>query len=194
VKNARFLESSTPYTNESGEETIFQDRRKDKGATTMRIGMGYDVHRLAPGRKLVLGGVAIPFDKGLLGHSDADTLVHAVIDALLGAAGLGDIGLHFPDTDLQFKDISSLKLLAKTNEMIRRKGYSIQNIDATIFAQAPKLSGFREKMQKNIARTIAIEPERINVKATTFEGLGMIGHGEGIAAMCVALLNDRSQS
>ena len=154
----------------------------------MRIGIGYDVHRLTTNRKLVLGGVVIPFEKGLLGHSDADALVHAVIDAMLGAAGLGDIGLHFPDTDLQFKNISSLKLLEKTNEMIRNKGYSVQNVDATIFAQAPKLSAYREKMQKNIARTIAIEPERINVKATTFEGLGMIGKGEGIAAMCVVLL------
>ena len=156
----------------------------------MRIGIGYDIHRLVPDRKLVLGGVVIPFEKGLLGHSDADALVHAVIDALLGAAGLGDIGLHFPDTDMEFKDISSLELLAKTNEMIRAEGYSIQNIDTTIFAQAPKLSGYREKMQKNIARIIAIEPERINVKATTFEGLGMIGQGDGIAAMCVALLRE----
>jgi 2-C-methyl-D-erythritol 2,4-cyclodiphosphate synthase len=155
----------------------------------MRIGMGYDVHRLVEGRKLVLGGVTIPFDKGLLGHSDADVLVHAVCDALLGAAGLGDIGLHFPDTDPEYKDVSSIKILAKTYELIGGKGFTIMNLDSTIFADAPKLSPFRDAMQKNIARTIEIEPDRVNVKATTFEGLGMIGKGEGIGAMCVALID-----
>ena len=154
----------------------------------MRIGMGYDIHRLVAGRKLVLGGIVIPFEKGLWGHSDADVLVHAVIDALLGAAGLGDIGQHFPDTDPEFKDISSLKLLSKTYEMISSKGLTVQNIDITIFAEAPKLLRYKTKMQKNIAQAIEIEQDRVNVKAKTFEGLGMVGKGEGMAAQCVALL------
>ncbi len=151
--------------------------------------MGYDVHRLVEGRKLVLGGVTIPFEKGLLGHSDADVLVHAVCDALLGAAGLGDIGLHFPDTDSEYKDVASIKILAKTYELISAKGFSIMNLDSTIFADAPKLSPYRDAMQKNISRTIEIEQNRVNIKATTFEGLGMIGKGEGIGAMCVALID-----
>ncbi len=155
----------------------------------MRIGMGYDVHRLVEGRKLVLGGVTIPFEKGLLGHSDADVLVHAVCDALLGAAGLGDIGLHFPDTDSEYKDVASIKILAKTYELISAKGFSIMNLDSTIFADAPKLSPYRDAMQKNISRTIEIEQNRVNIKATTFEGIGMIGKGEGIGAMCVALID-----
>ena len=155
----------------------------------MRIGMGYDVHRLVEGRKLVLGGVTIPFEKGLLGHSDADVLVHAVCDALLGAAGLGDIGLHFPDTDSEYKDVASIKILAKTYELISGKGFTIMNLDSTVFANAPKLSPYRDAMQKNISRTIEIEQDRVNVKATTFEGLGMIGKGEGIGAMCVALID-----
>ncbi len=154
----------------------------------MHIGLGIDVHRLASSRKLVLGGVVIPYEKGLLGHSDADVLVHAVCDAILGAAGLGDIGQHFPDTDPEYKDVSSLKLLATTAQMIRGKGFSVQNIDATILAEAPKLSPYKAEMEKNIARTIEIDPNNVNVKATTFEGLGMIGKGQGIGAMCVALL------
>ncbi|MBW2200309.1 MAG: 2-C-methyl-D-erythritol 2,4-cyclodiphosphate synthase [Deltaproteobacteria bacterium] len=154
----------------------------------MYVGMGYDIHRLVPGRKLVLGGMIIPFEKGLLGHSDADVLIHAVCDALLGAAGLGDIGVHFPDTDPEFKDISSMKLLVRTNEMIRKKGLGIQNIDSTIFAEAPKLNPYRETMGKNIGHALDLEPDRINIKATTAEGLGVIGKGEGIGAMCVVLL------
>ncbi len=154
----------------------------------MRIGMGYDIHRLVAGRKLVLGGIVIPFEKGLWGHSDADVLVHAVIDALLGAAGLGDIGQHFPDTAPEFKDISSLKLLTKTYEMISSKGFTVQNIDITIFAEAPKLLRYKAAMQKNIAQAIEIEQDRVNVKAKTFEGLGMVGKGEGMAAQCIALL------
>lgn len=154
----------------------------------MRIGIGYDVHRLVSGRKLVLGGVAIPFEKGLLGHSDADVLVHAVCDALLGAAGLGDIGIHFLDTDPDYKDISSLKILAKTCELLRDKNFKVMNLDSTIFADAPKLSPYREAMQKNIARTIEIEPGCVNIKATTLEGLGMIGKGEGMGATCVVLI------
>ena len=157
----------------------------------MRIGIGYDVHRLVSGRKLVLGGVDIPFEKGLLGHSDADVLVHAVCDALLGAAGLGDIGLHFPDTDPEYKDISSIKILAKTYNLVRGKNFKVMNIDSTIFADIPKLSPYRDAMQKNIARTIEIEPECVNVKATTLEGLGMIGKGDGIGAMCIVLLQLR---
>ena len=155
---------------------------------SIRIGIGYDVHRLAAGRKLVLGGATIPFAKGLLGHSDADVLVHAVCDALLGAAGLGDIGLHFPDNDPEFKDISSLKLLAETCKMVKDKGHTIENLDSTIFAEAPKLSPYRKAMQNNIAQTIEIAPDCINIKATTTEGLGMIGKGEGISAICIALI------
>ena len=154
----------------------------------MRIGIGYDIHRLIYGRKLVLGGVTIPFEKGLLGHSDADVLLHAVCDALFGAAGLGDIGLYFPDTDNEFKDMESIKLLDRTNKMVREKGFTIINIDSTIFAETPKLSPYREEMQKNIAQTLEIDPCRINVKATTTEGLGIIGKGEGIGAMCAVLL------
>jgi len=154
----------------------------------MRIGMGYDVHRLVQGRKLVLGGITIPFEKGLLGHSDADVLVHALCDALLGAAGSGDIGLHFPDTNPEFKDIYSIELLERTHRLVTEKGFSIQNIDSTIFAEAPRLSGHRERMQEKIARTLHMDIERVNIKATTTEGLGTIGRGEGIGAMCVVLL------
>ena len=155
----------------------------------MRIGIGYDIHRLVYGRKLVLGGVTIPFEKGLLGHSDADVLLHAVCDALLGAAGLGDIGLYFPDTDNEFKDMESIKLLDRTNKMIREKGFTIINIDSTIFVETPKLSLYREEMKKNIAQILEIDPGRINIKATTTEGLGMIGKGEGIGAMSVVLIS-----
>ena len=154
----------------------------------MRIGLGYDIHQLVIGRKLILGGVQIPFEKGLLGHSDADVLIHAVCDALLGAAGLGDIGQHFPDTDSAYRDIDSRILLSRTCEMIRAKGFSIVNLDTTVFAQAPKISPWKQEMAGNIANAIGIETERVNIKATTTEGLGMIGAGEGIAAMCVALL------
>ena len=154
----------------------------------MRIGIGYDVHRLVEGLTLVLGGVTIPFEKGLLGHSDADVLIHAVCDALLGAAGLGDIGLHFPDTDPKLKDISSILILSKTYNLLKDKGFSIINLDSTIMAEAPKITPFKKKKKKNIARTIEIEPECVNVKATTLETLGMMGKGEGIAALCIALI------
>ncbi|UCF94320.1 MAG: 2-C-methyl-D-erythritol 2,4-cyclodiphosphate synthase [Desulfobacterales bacterium] len=154
----------------------------------MRVGIGYDVHRLVAGRKLILGGVEIPFAKGLLGHSDADVLTHAVCDALLGAAGLGDIGWHFPDTDPAYKDISSLKLLTRSYSMVSSEGYTVQNLDSTIFAEAPKLAPYRQAMQKNIAAALGTPSVRINVKATTMEGLGTIGAGEGIAALCVVLL------
>ena len=155
----------------------------------MRIGIGHDVHRLVTGRKLILGGVEVPFEKGLLGHSDADVLVHAICDALLGAAGLGDIGEHFPDTDPDFKDIYSIKLLERTGRMLNDKGYSITNIDSTIFAQNPKLSPFKKEMRKNIALAVETGAENVNIKATTTEGLGMIGEGDGIGAMCVALID-----
>ncbi|CAB1061292.1 2-C-methyl-D-erythritol 2,4-cyclodiphosphate synthase (EC [Olavius sp. associated proteobacterium Delta 1] len=154
----------------------------------MRIGIGYDVHKLVTGRKLVLGGVVIPFEKGLLGHSDADVLVHAVCDALLGAAAMGDIGLHFPATDPRFKNISSMKLLAATNAMVHCNGFTIRNIDTTIFAEAPKIGPYRKRMQQKLARTVEVDPGCINIKATTTEGLGFIGKGEGIGAMSVALL------
>jgi len=154
----------------------------------MHIGLGYDVHKLVTGRKLILGGVTIPFEKGLLGHSDADVLVHAVCDALLGAAALGDIGQHFPDTDPKFKDISSLKLLAETRAMVSECGFAIGNIDTTIFAEAPKIGPYRKKMQQNLAAAVEVEPGCINIKATTTEGLGFVGKGQGIAAMCAALL------
>ena len=155
----------------------------------MQVGMGFDVHRLVTGRKLVLGGVTIPFEKGLLGHSDADVLVHAVCDALLGAAGLGDIGLHFPDTEPALKGIDSIKLLEKTYKLVSQKRHTIINVDATVFAESPKLSNYRLDMQRNIARAIEIDPHYVNIKATTFEGLGIFGRGEGIGAMCVALID-----
>jgi 2-C-methyl-D-erythritol 2,4-cyclodiphosphate synthase len=154
----------------------------------MRIGIGYDVHKLISGRKLFMGGVAIPFERGLLGHSDADVLVHSVCDALLGAAGLGDMGLYFPDTDPKFKDISSIKLLEETYNMVTQNGFNLVNIDSTVFAQEPKISPFRDKMQKNIADAMNVNKNRINIKATTTESLGMFGRGEGIGAMSVVLI------
>ncbi len=156
----------------------------------MRVGLGYDVHRLVVGRKLVLGGETIPFEKGLLGHSDADVLTHAVCDALLGAAGLGDIGQHFPDTDPAYKDICSLELLDRTARMLRKRNLAIVNLDVTVFAQAPKLAPFRDAICRRLAGVLGVAADRINIKATTTEGLGMIGAGDGIAAMCVALLRE----
>ena len=154
----------------------------------MRVGIGYDVHRLVKGRPLILGGVSIVYEKGLLGHSDADVLVHAICDALLGAAGLGDIGHHFPDTDPQFKDISSLKLLSKTCHMLAEKRFRIINIDSVIFAEEPKLGPYRPEMQNTLAKEMDIASHGVNIKATTTEGLGVIGKGQGIGAMCVALI------
>lgn len=154
----------------------------------MRIGHGYDVHRLIAGRKLILGGVEIPYILGLDGHSDADVLLHAVMDALLGAAALGDIGHLFPDTDPAYKGISSLKLLAVVAARIREKGYEIGNIDATVIAQKPKLAPFIEAMRKETARVLQIDPDRLNIKATTEERLGFSGREEGIAAHAVCLL------
>ena len=154
----------------------------------MRIGHGYDVHRLVSGRKLIIGGENIPFEMGLLGHSDADVLLHAVCDALLGAAALGDIGRHFPDSDPSFEGIDSRILLRKTAELLRGKGYRIVNIDATIIAQRPKLAGFIEEMRENIASDCGIETDAVNIKATTEEGLGFTGKAEGIAAHAVCLI------
>jgi 2-C-methyl-D-erythritol 2,4-cyclodiphosphate synthase len=153
----------------------------------MRIGMGYDMHRLVAGRRLILGGVEIPFEKGLLGHSDADVLTHAICDALLGAAGLGDIGCHFPDTDPAWADIESLKLLDQVRAMIRGD-WVIANIDATVMAEEPKISPFREAMVSRLAAVLRLNPIQINIKATTLEGLGAVGRGEGIAAQCIVLL------
>lgn len=154
----------------------------------MRIGLGYDIHRLVPDRPLVLGGVTIPFDKGLLGHSDADALVHAVCDALLGAAGLGDIGRHFPDDDPAYRGICSLRLLERTAARVRAAGYVVVNLDAVIFAEAPSMAPHRAAMQRNLAGALGVRPAAVNVKATTTEGLGVVGRGAGIAAGCVALL------
>ncbi|MCR5147885.1 MAG: 2-C-methyl-D-erythritol 2,4-cyclodiphosphate synthase [Eubacterium sp.] len=154
----------------------------------MRIGMGYDVHRLVPDRKLILGGVEIPYEKGLLGHSDADCLLHAVMDALLGAAALGDIGKHFPDTDERYKGADSVMLLEEVKKMITEKGYSIGNVDATIIAQKPKMAPHIPEMRRIIADTLAIDIDQVNVKATTEEGLGFTGEGLGISCQAVALL------
>ena len=155
----------------------------------MRIGTGYDVHKLVEGRKLILGGVEIPYEKGLLGHSDADVLVHAIMDALLGAAAMKDIGNLFPDTDEKFSGISSLILLKKVLCLLKEKNYCIINIDSTIIAQRPKLAGFIPQMIKNIADTLETDISNINVKATTEEGLGFTGSGEGIAAQAVCLID-----
>jgi 2-C-methyl-D-erythritol 2,4-cyclodiphosphate synthase len=157
----------------------------------MRIGHGYDVHRLVDGRKLILGGVDIPHEKGLLGHSDADVLLHAISDAILGAIGEGDIGRHFPDTDPEYKGADSIKLLMHVMALADAKGFTIGNLDATIVAQRPKLASHIPQMRDNIARALGAEPDRINVKATTTEELGFAGRGEGIAAYAVALLEKR---
>lgn len=158
----------------------------------MRIGTGYDVHRLVEDRELILGGVLIPYEKGLLGHSDADVLIHAIMDAMIGAMALGDIGKHFPDTDPEFKGISSLKLLGYVKALMDEKGYRVGNIDATIIAQRPKLLTYMEKMRENIAQTLEIEMDQINIKATTEEGLGFTGEGLGISTQAVCLLTERN--
>ena len=154
----------------------------------MRIGHGYDVHRLVEDRRLILGGVEIPFEKGLLGHSDADVLLHAIADALLGAAALGDIGLHFPDSDPRFAGADSRVLLKEVCRLVRAAGFEIENIDATILCQAPKLRPYIDAMRRNIADTCNLPLDRVSVKATTEEGLGFTGRGEGIAAHAVTLL------
>jgi len=160
----------------------------------MRIGQGFDAHALVAGRKLVIGGVHIPYEKGLAGHSDADVLIHAVCDALLGAAGLGDIGRHFPDSDARFKGIDSRKLLREVTRLLKERGLTAVNVDATIVAQAPKMASHIPVMCANLAADLGIAPDAVNVKAKTTEKLGFIGRGEGIAAEAVALLAENSRS
>lgn len=154
----------------------------------MRIGLGYDVHRLVDNRDLILGGVNIPYEKGLLGHSDADVLLHAIMDSLLGASALGDIGKHFPDTDPKYKGISSIKLLEEVGALLYKNGFSINNIDSTIIAQKPKMAPHIPTMRENIASALKIDLNQINVKATTEEGLGFTGTGEGISSQSICLL------
>lgn len=154
----------------------------------MRVGMGYDVHRLTVGRKLIMGGVEIPFEKGLLGHSDADVLVHAVMDALLGAAALGDIGKHFPDTDPEYEGVSSIRLLEHVGRILEENGYVIENIDATIIAQRPKMRPYIDQMRENMAKALGIETDQVSVKATTEEGLGFTGTGDGISSHAICAI------
>ncbi|MCI8858573.1 MAG: 2-C-methyl-D-erythritol 2,4-cyclodiphosphate synthase [Lachnospiraceae bacterium] len=154
----------------------------------MRVGIGYDVHRLTENRKLILGGVKIPYTLGLLGHSDADVLIHAIMDALLGAAALGDIGKHFPDTDPAYQGISSRKLLAYVAQLLEKEGYVIENIDATVIAQKPKLRPYIEQMEQNVAQVLGIDQSQVNIKATTEEGLGFTGRMEGISAQAICSL------
>ncbi len=154
----------------------------------MRIGHGFDVHRLVEGRPCIIGGVTIPFERGLLGHSDADVLLHAIADALLGAAGLGDIGRHFPDTDPQYKNADSLQLLARVNTLLAGHGWAVGNVDATVICERPKIMPHAARMVENISRVLAVESGAVNIKATTSEGLGFTGRGEGIAAQAVCLL------
>ena len=156
----------------------------------MKIGIGYDVHKLVEGRPLILGGVQIPFNKGLLGHSDADVLVHAIMDALLGAAAMGDIGRHFPDTDEQYRNISSIELLKRVNEKIKTAGFCAVNIDSIIMAERPKMAPYINRMRENIKEVLGVNLNSISIKATTTEGLGFVGAGEGIAAQAVALLKE----
>ena len=163
----------------------------EKKDTGYRVGMGYDVHPLVENRPLILGGITIPHHHGLAGHSDADCLVHAICDALLGAVAAGDLGQHFPDTDPQYMGIASLALLQRVTEMVARKGWKITNIDATIVAQAPRLTPYRPQMEARIAAAVGVEHERVNVKATTTEGLGFTGREEGIAAYAVVLVEAR---
>ena len=157
----------------------------------MRIGFGYDVHKLVENRKLILGGIDIPYEKGLLGHSDADVLVHAIMDSILGALGQGDIGKHFPDTDVQYKDISSMYLLSKVKEIMDGNGYVIGNIDATVGAEKPKLAPYIQLMKGKIAESLNTSVDNINVKATTTEELGFVGRGEGISSYCVCLIKKK---
>lgn len=159
----------------------------------MRVGTGYDVHRLGPDRKLIIGGEEIPYELGLIGHSDADVLLHAVMDALLGAAALGDIGLHFPDTDERYRGISSVKLLEEVADLLAQEHWIIENIDSTIIAQRPKMRPYIDRMRENIARALKIEISQVNVKATTEEGLGFTGSGQGISAQAVCMLSHESE-
>ena len=155
----------------------------------MRVGIGYDVHRLEEGRKLILGGVEIPFEKGLLGHSDADVLVHAIMDSLLGAAALGDIGMHFPDNDIKYKGADSIALLCEVSGLLSEKGYRVVNIDSVIVAQRPKLAPYMQDMKKNICRALNIDEDSLNIKATTTERLGLEGRGEGMSAKAISCID-----
>lgn len=175
----------------SGKTTRARTRRSksaDPSTSFVRCGIGYDIHQFAKGRSLVLGGVQIPYELGLLGHSDADVLLHAICDSLLGAAALGDIGRHFPDTSAKFKDISSLVLLRHVGELLTRKGYRIVNIDSTIILERPKVLKFSTRMANNIAKALNIDIQQISIKATTQEGLGSLGRGEGCAAIAIAAI------
>lgn len=158
--------------------------------TDVRVGLGVDFHRLVEGRRLVLGGVAVPSERGLLGHSDADVLVHAVCDAVLGAAGLGDIGIHYPDTDARFRGIDSLRLLEDVVDKVRAAGYDVANVDVTVIAERPKLAPFFPAMRVNLARTLGVAESRVNLKATTSEAMGALGRGEGMAAWAVCLIRE----
>lgn len=160
----------------------------------MRVGFGYDVHRLVEARKLILGGVEIPYEKGLLGHSDADVLVHAVMDAMLGAAGMGDIGRHFPDSDSQYKGIDSMILLQNVTELLTDAGYMVNNIDVTVVAQRPKLAGYIPQMEANLAKAVQVEEDAVNVKATTTEKLGFEGEGLGMSAYAVCTIRKQEQN
>jgi 2-C-methyl-D-erythritol 2,4-cyclodiphosphate synthase len=166
----------------------FQRKGSGNMQHSYRVGQGYDVHRLVEGRPLIIGGVTVPYERGLLGHSDADVLLHAVMDAMLGAAGLGDIGRHFPDNDAYYKGISSLKLLSEAARLTAESGGQPVNIDATVVAETPKLSPYREQMTANIAGAVGLTADCVNVKATTEEGLGFTGRGEGIAAYAVCMM------
>ena len=159
---------------------------------SIRIGNGYDIHKLVKGRKLILGGVEIPYELGLLGHSDADVLIHSIMDAMLGALALGDIGQHFPPDDMKYKDISSIKLLEHVNNLINEKGYSVGNIDTVIQAEKPKIQKYSPQMADIISKTLGISSDRISIKATTMEGLGSVGRGEGISAHAVTILQKNS--
>jgi 2-C-methyl-D-erythritol 2,4-cyclodiphosphate synthase len=170
---------------------VYNNKRNvsKKGVLKMRVGMGYDVHKLVEGRKLIIGGVDIPYELGLLGHSDADVLLHAIMDSLLGAAALGDIGKHFPDTDEKYKGVSSLKLLEHVGKLLDENNYIIENIDATIIAQKPKMRPYIDEMRKNIADVLKLNINQVNVKATTEEGLGFTGSGEGMSSQAICSLN-----
>ena len=173
------------------QENPFQEERQGRNVDNlMKVGMGYDVHRLTENRNLILGGVKIPWEKGLLGHSDADVLIHAIMDALLGAAALGDIGQHFPDTDPAYAGASSIELLKQVGHILSEHNYIIENIDATVIAQKPKLLPYRPQMAENIACALGIDPGRVSVKATTEEGLGFTGTGQGISAQAITLLTE----
>ncbi|OIO38607.1 MAG: 2-C-methyl-D-erythritol 2,4-cyclodiphosphate synthase [Candidatus Omnitrophica bacterium CG1_02_49_10] len=156
----------------------------------MRVGIGYDIHRFEDGRPLFLGGVEIPSKKGLAGHSDADVMIHAVCDALLGAIGAGDIGEHFPDDDAAYKDISSLKLLSRVSAIVLEKGFSVENVDVVLVAEEPHISPFKSKMRENISKHLGIDPDKVNIKATTNEGIGSLGRAEGISANAVAMVKE----